>query len=58
MWRAEAELIQYWLGQHAVYKKLEEEKFFERVPNVNMLRSRGTRDHYRALARDNTPLLA
>lgn len=34
-----------------MYKKLQEGKFFPRVP-VNMLRSHGTRDQYRALSRD------
>lgn len=38
-----------------VYEKLEEERFLLRALHVNMLRSRGTHDQYRALARDNTP---
>jgi hypothetical protein len=38
--------------RYAVYNKLNEGKFIPRVLYVNILRSRGTRDQHRALARD------
>jgi hypothetical protein len=38
--------------RYAVYNKLKEGKFIPRVLYVNILRSRGTRDQHRALARD------
>lgn len=35
-----------------MYKKLKEGKFIPRVPHVNMLRSRDTRDQHRVLVGD------